>query len=121
MPYKDPEAKRANHRDYMAERLAKDPEFNAAHRRNVVESNRRVKERVAELISKFRQNGCIICGEKEPCCLQAHHVRGKKLYNLGDLTRGRHGVATVEAELAKCVCICANCHCKVHGGVVKLG
>jgi hypothetical protein len=108
MPYKDPEAKRANHRDYMAERLAKDPEFNAAHRRNVVESNRRVKERVAELISKFRQNGCIICGEKEP-------------YNLGDLTRGRHGVATVEAELAKCVCICANCHCKVHGGVVKLG
>lgn len=120
MPFKDPIARAKYHKQYMADRMAVDPEFRAKHQKRVNESNARAREKTKALVTEFRKDGCIVCGEKEPCCLQAHHVRGKKEYDVGSLMRGRHGVRLVERELAKCVCICANCHCKVHAGVVKL-
>jgi hypothetical protein len=121
MPFKDPAARATYHKQYMADRLAKDPEFRAKHQKRVNESNARAREKTKALVAEFRKDGCVVCGEKEPCCLQAHHVRGKKEYDVAALMQGRHGVERVKRELAKCVCICANCHCKVHAGLVKLG
>ena len=128
MPHKDPKAKREYHRNYIASRLAKEPEYRKKHRQRVNESNARAREKTRALVAEFRKDGCIVCGEKEPCCLQAHHVTGKKEYDVAALMQGRHGVERVKLwttlrflrELAKCVCICANCHCKVHAGIVEL-
>jgi hypothetical protein len=38
-----------------------------------------------------------------------HHVRGKKLFNIGHAAI-RHGYPATEREIAKCELICANCH-----------
>jgi len=41
-----------------------------------------------------------------------HHVRGPKLFNIGN-SLGK-SLATIETEIAKCVILCANCHILRH-------
>lgn len=58
------------------------------------------------------EQGCTVCGEKDPRCLQFHHRDPtSKEYNVSRLA-GSIGRALKEAE--KCVVMCANCHCKLH-------
>ena len=73
-----------------------------------------------EVISHFRRGGCRIrgCGETEPTCLTAHHLNPKtKLFNVGR-NRNKFSREMVEAELAKCVPVCLNCHAKINAGVL---
>ena len=66
-------------------------------------------------------DGCIVCGEAESCCLHLHHLdpsikesKFSQLYSNGNLQR-------IESELAKgAVVLCANCHAKVHAGIIAL-
>jgi hypothetical protein len=50
-----------------------------------------------------------MCGEANPVVLEFHHVRGRKHDAVASLVRG-HEWWTVEAEIAKCEVLCANCH-----------
>ena len=62
---------------------------------------------------------CLICGETEPVCLDFHH----KNPNEKDFTIGKHVSRSKEnllMEINKCVCLCANCHRKVHAGIINL-
>jgi hypothetical protein len=60
---------------------------------------------------------CLICGESEPCCLDYHHVEAdsKKFIISAGITYSR---AALEAEMAKCVLVCSNCHRKIHWGII---
>lgn len=70
------------------------------------------------VIAKKRREGCCVCGEREPACLHFHHRNPKeKLFDLG--AAGRYDLAQVRAEAAKCDILCANCHAKVHSGVLR--
>lgn len=78
---------------------------------------------VKQLVDTFKKDGCKICGEMTACCLQAHHRdASEKTESIGNMISDSHsfGTTRVIAELAKCVCLCANCHCKVHAGLVTL-
>jgi len=65
---------------------------------------------------------CIGCGLREPVdALEFHHL---------DPTTKEFGISTegiprrwdkIEAELKKCVLLCANCHREVHAGVRRIG
>ena len=69
----------------------------------------------------FRRDGCRLCGEREPLCLAAHHTDpAAKEFNIGEAVANKVGVKRITAELAKCVCLCHNCHAKVHGGIATL-
>src|SRR5262245_28109113 len=63
---------------------------------------------------KVRQ-GCKDCSETHPAVLQFHHVNPST-----KLIRVSHTIATnlprrlIEAEIAKCIVLCANCHAKRH-------
>jgi hypothetical protein len=59
---------------------------------------------------------CINCGEDDSTCLDFHHIDPKlKEYNISKLGRAHLPDTTIlEKELAKCVCLCANCHRKLH-------
>jgi len=65
--------------------------------------------------------GCIACGEKEPCCLHFHHldpstkeVGFARIFSVGSRN-------LFEKEMAKgVVVLCANCHAKVHAGIITL-
>jgi len=65
------------------------------------------REYIAEL---KRDAVCADCGGKfPPCCMHFDHVpeRGPKLFNLGN---GDYSAEAIDAEVAKCDIVCANCH-----------
>lgn len=58
---------------------------------------------------------CCHCGEAAPYCLDFHHVDGAdKQFSVANHTQINWG--TLVRELEKCVCLCSNCHRKVHAG-----
>lgn len=68
------------------------------------------------LLREFRNAGCLYCGEAHHECLDAHHVNPTtKSWDVAVLLV--HGdVEQFKEELAKCVCLCANCHRRLHAG-----
>lgn len=76
---------------------------------------------IKELISKAKlDSGCVVCGEKEPCTLDFHHVYGKKLFTVSSYRVQRRSIAEVKDEIAKCVILCSNCHRKFHRGIINI-
>ena len=72
-----------------------------------------------ERLDKEREKGCLICGEKETCCLDFHHIDpSKKVFNVS--LRNRVSNEKLEEELSKCIILCANCHRKVHAGILDI-
>lgn len=72
----------------------------------------------AEIDEYKRERGCECCPENEPCCLDFHHRdTGDKNDNVATMMRDS-GQASVWREIAKCVILCANCHRKLHKGLV---
>jgi hypothetical protein len=58
---------------------------------------------------------CSRCDENHPACLDFHHVdTSTKEFNLGDCVRKGYSKERIEAEIAKCIILCANCHRKLH-------
>jgi hypothetical protein len=61
---------------------------------------------------------CSHCDESEAATLDFHHVNGgTKEVGLSSVARSR-GKQGVFAEMVKCVVVCANCHRKIHAGVL---
>ena len=119
MPRKDPEARKAYHREYMRRRYVEDPTHKAAHIARIRANDKRSRNDLKKLIAAFKQDGCKVCGETEFVCLSAHHVNSdEKEFNIGDATSGKIGRKKVIEELSKCVCLCHNCHAKVHAGII---
>ncbi len=74
-------------------------------------------EDARQLLAAFRANGCTLCDESDPCCLVAHHRDPKvKEHGIARLMYGRQSSQHLIAELKKCICLCHNCHYKVHAG-----
>lgn len=66
-----------------------------------------------------RQQGCIICGESEPYCLDMHHLNpNEKETTVSSLTSS--GWTKLMKEASKCVVVCANCHRKIHAGLISI-
>lgn len=101
------ECRRAYRRRHRKEK----PEI---HRAQQNRRSQRVKEWFYEL-----KTPCIICGESEPVCIDFHH----KDPNEKEFTIGKHrsrSRAWLWEEISKCVCLCSNCHRKVHAGLINL-
>ncbi len=63
------------------------------------------------------EKGCCICGEKDPCCLDFHHIQDKEF----EVSKGTDvSKERLEKEIQKCVVLCANCHRKIHAGKLSL-
>lgn len=61
------------------------------------------------------ERGCERCGETHIACLDLHHIgNDDKLMDVAKMvTRGR-SLASIMAEVEKCIVLCANCHRKEH-------
>ena len=120
MPLKDREARRAYHRQYMQKRFRTDARFRAKHLKRVRKNNAVAVIKSKALIAAFRANGCVGCPEKSVCCLTAHHLDPRlKEFNLGNAVRARLSPKRIARELLKCVCVCQNCHAKIHARVIS--
>lgn len=65
------------------------------------------------------ESGCATCGENSHyCVLDFHHKFDDK-----DLTIGQRAEVNIQKlinEILKCVCLCSNCHRKVHANVLDV-
>lgn len=122
MPHKDREERRRYHREYQKRRLRENPEARARHRSLVRKNDQKRIAAIDTEIDKFRKDGCKLCPEKESCCLSAHHIDPTtKEFDVGNFRRLKKSIKVVSAELKKCICLCFNCHAKVHAGVIEPG
>jgi hypothetical protein len=63
--------------------------------------------------------GCYFCPESTPCCLHFHHHADDKLGEVSNMVRLQYGRTKIWEEIAKCVVVCANCHSKLHEGLLS--
>lgn len=120
MPLKDKEARKAYHREYMR-RKNKDPEYRKKHLARVRRNDKRYRTERKLLVASFKKKGCLVCPEKDPVCIHAHHTLAQtKKFNIADGVKRKVGLGKLKEELAKCVPLCANCHLKLHAGRINL-
>ena len=121
MPHKDPETRRAYHRTYMKKRYAEDKEFKRKHKERAARNDLKYREAGKQVILEWKKQGCVLCGEKEACCLDAHHIDPTtKKFTVGEALSRKRTAASIKLELKKCACLCANCHRKFHAGILTL-
>ncbi len=93
---------------------------NHKHHLKVIQAGkRRRKKELRKRISAIKAaNGCSLCSENEPICLEFHHPNSaEKVFAIGSFFVVTWKWATILAEIKKCVLLCSNCHKKVHGGI----
>ena len=52
----------------------------------ILDKNGKYKEYIKKYILDKKKNGCCICGEKDPACLDFHHLKDKEA-NISDLIK----------------------------------
>lgn len=73
--------------------------------------DRRIKK---QWLDEQKLTGCSKCPEKDPCCIDFHHVDPtQKLGNLA-VKVAHWSIAKLQEEIAKCILLCSNCHRKLH-------
>jgi hypothetical protein len=91
------------------------------HKKATRKRKKRHQEFVRLKVSEIKQaHKCLICSEGEACCLGFHHVDPKeKLFPIAEAV-GRYGMSwrRIVIEIEKCVCLCHNCHAKIHAEII---
>lgn len=85
------------------------------HKKQYNERNQLQKQRTREIIAEAKKEGCSVCSEKEPACLDFHHLHGKDLPVSAMLGMKDERVRN---EISKCIILCSNCHRKLHAGII---
>src|SRR3954471_13877800 len=91
----------------------------AWYSRNATKAKAKVKLRKQEVINWFRAYkqtlSCVRCGENDPITFDFHHRDPrKKDPRISEMWKKCWGITRIQAEIAKCDVLCANCHRKVH-------
>lgn len=82
--------------------------------------NKEIGNRNREAIAQYKAKiGCLICREADPCCLEFHHI-DPTLKEIGIAENVSSSLERLFKEIEKCVCLCSNCHKKVHAGKISL-
>jgi len=73
------------------------------------------KKKLAIKHTYTSQHGCEVCGETDPLVLTLHHPDPNDKHPYLRVQRKRNmwvnlSYADLEAELEKCIVLCANCH-----------
>jgi hypothetical protein len=64
---------------------------------------------------------CISCGESDPVVIDFHHLdETKKDKGISQMMQSNYSLQKIQEELDKCVCLCSNCHRRVHAGTLTL-
>lgn len=73
-------------------------------------------QRNADYIRAYKEyHQCSKCGEGRAVCLDLHHIDPiTKKFTLSDAYA--RSIKSIDAEMAKCIVVCANCHRLIHAG-----
>ncbi len=62
---------------------------------------------------------CEVCGEARTVCLDFHHRDpDSKKFSLSDAET--YSIVRIDAEIKKCILVCANCHRVIHANDVRV-
>ena len=79
--------------------------------------NEKTEEKIKQIVLDAK-TPCIVCGESEKACIDFHHLRDKDM-NVSQMFK-YGSIKKVKEEINKCVCLCANCHRKLHAGLINI-
>jgi hypothetical protein len=80
-----------------------------------------VTQRHIERMSRLVDLKCVICGyDKFTGALEFHHKDPREKDTILAHMR-TYSDGAIMRELSKCICVCANCHREIHGGLIELG
>lgn len=103
------------------ERWKTDPAFKLTMEQNRDRIKRNNRGLADQEISRQATGGCRICGEADFVCLSFHHLDPTtKRFDISRARSQGYSLKAITAELAKCVCLCENCHRKLHAGLFAL-
>jgi hypothetical protein len=104
MPLKDPEARRAYHREYMRSWYRQNRE---THLQRVLRAKRRQRALALQLVDQARHRPCMDCGVRYPTeVMDLDRLPGAGAAP-GSILRG--GRSKLVAEIEKSDVVCANC------------
>src|SRR3990167_11159035 len=84
-----------------------------------IEAVTKRRKKLKQMAIELKGGKCQICGyNKYQGALDLHHIRGKKEFSIGDKGYTRSW-EKVQAELDKCVLVCANCHRELEAGLIQ--
>jgi hypothetical protein len=95
------------------------------YERNKEYYKRKAKEKKQEIrkwYSDYKKTlSCEICGEDYYACIDLHHKENEEKTDRISLMIGQgYSKKRMLEEIEKCIPLCANCHRKVHGGILKV-
>jgi predicted HNH restriction endonuclease len=79
------------------------------------------RRKIKTLAIEYKGGRCQVCGyDKCEGALELHHLdQSKKDFGIGDKGYTR-AWSKVQAELDKCILLCANCHREIGAGITQL-
>lgn len=81
----------------------------------MIESGKRKTYSIRKIINDAKtKRGCSLCSENHWACLDLHHLdKGTKDKSISGYTASKSITKLLE-EIPKCICVCSNCHRKIH-------
>ena len=105
MPYKNPEVRKAKHKEYSATHYQK-------NKTDVREASKKTRKAQKQTWLEFKTGlACAHCGFSHPAVMDFHHV-GVKKHAVNELIAGGRYRKAYE-EVKQCIPLCANCH-RIH-------
>ena len=81
--------------------------------------NKAVRQRNQEWFAQLKTTlVCEFCGEDHPATLDFHHLDPKtKDGMISTMVKRCYSRNKIQAEIEKCIVLCANCHRKLHAAI----
>jgi hypothetical protein len=93
---------------------------NEWRKKNKSERNAYIRDYRKEVIDSAK-TPCVVCGEEDPVVIEFHHLDARKDVGGELVSRAlRQSKKKFLEEIKKCVCVCANCHRRIHAGTVEI-
>jgi hypothetical protein len=90
--------------------------YRRCHRKESADYDKKRYEAAIAFVNEYkRSRGCTICREKDPICLDFHHLDPKDK-DFGISVGAWNGMTfeNLLIEMDKCMVLCKNCHAKLH-------
>lgn len=91
--------------------------YNANRHQQIKKQTKRNATNRQTLLAYKKTLKCSNCEESAWYCLDFHHIDGEKEFDISGIP---HSLPKLAKELAKCVCLCSNCHRKAHAGDIEV-